>query len=83
MQWTYYITTYGSEDVRRLLPDVPAEVPEAVFCDDEGVCYFDAGPNPFTLAIEQLLTEAGDEGWELVQIIPRTQQLICVWKRPR
>ena len=83
VQWTYQITTYAAEDIRELIPEVIGEVPEAIFCDDQGACYFDEGPNPFTLAIEQLLTQVGEEGWELVQVIPRSQQLICVWKRPR
>ena len=81
--WTYHITTYTQDDINALLPEIVGEVPEAIFCDDEGACYFDAGPNPFLLAMEQLLTDGGDEGWELVQVIPREQQLICVWKRPR
>jgi len=54
-----------------------------MFCDDEGVCYFDAGPNPFTQAIERLLDEVGEEGWELVQVAFRTEQMICFWKQPR
>jgi hypothetical protein len=53
-----------------------------MFCDDDGVCYFDAGPNPFTKAIERLLDEAGEEGWELVQVAFRPEQMVGFWKQP-
>jgi hypothetical protein len=82
-RWHYRITTHTAADVLDALA-VPVEhVPPRIFCDDEGACYFDAGPNPFTRAIEGLMDQVGDEGWELVQVILRSEQMICFWKQAR
>jgi len=80
--WRYRITTHDAGQVLDLLPEPVEDVPPTMYCDDEGVCYFDAGPNPFTGAIERLLNEFGKEGWELVQVAFRPQQMICFWKQP-
>jgi hypothetical protein len=82
-KWHYRITTHTTADVLGALTEPVEEVPPAMFCDDEGVCYFDTGPNPFTQAIERLLDEEGDEGWELVQVAFRPEQMICFWKQLR
>ena len=82
-KWRYRITTHASADVLGALAEPVEEAPPVMFCDDEGVCYFDAGPNPFTQAIERLLDEMGEEGWELVQVAFRPEQMICFWKQPR
>jgi hypothetical protein len=82
MNWRYRITTHTSADVLGLLPEPVEEVPPRIFCDDEGACYFDSGPNPFTGAIEELLDQVGGEGWELVQVFFRPGQMICFWKQP-
>ncbi|NLE46722.1 MAG: hypothetical protein GX620_18580 [Chloroflexi bacterium] len=81
-QWKYRITVHTAGDVLDLLADPADTVPPTIFCDDEGACYFDAGPNPFTEAIERLLDQSGEAGWELVQVAFRPNQLICFWKRP-
>jgi hypothetical protein len=81
-RWRYKITVHTTADVLALLLPQPAEqVPPAIYCDDEGACYFDAGPNPYTHALERLLDQAGDEGWELVQVAFRPDQMIGFWKR--
>jgi hypothetical protein len=82
-KWRYRITTHTTADVLGALPQAVEDVPPTMFCDDEGACYFDAGPNPFTQAIERLLDEAGEEGWELVHVAFRPEQMICFWKQPR
>lgn len=82
-RWRYRITVHTSEDVLALLPEPVEQVPPTIFCDDEGACYFDAGPSPFIGAIEQLLDQAGEEGWELVQVAFRPGQMIGFWKQPR
>jgi hypothetical protein len=71
------------EDILENLSQTVEEVPPTIYCDDEGACYFDRGPNPFTQAIEQLLNEVGDQSWELVQIMFRPNQMIGFWKQPR
>ena len=82
-RWRHRITIYTAEDVLERLTEPVDEVPRMIFCDDEGTCYFDAGPNPFTRAIERLLDQVGEEGWELVQVMFRREQMICFWKQPR
>jgi len=79
--WQHRITVHTPADVLDLLPEPVEQVPPTIFCDDQGACYFDAGPNPFTRAIEQLLNQVGEQGWELVQVTFRPDQMICFWKR--
>jgi UDP:flavonoid glycosyltransferase YjiC (YdhE family) len=81
--WRHRITIHTAADVLGLLPEPVDEVPPSMFCDDEGVCYFSAGSNPLTQAIERLLDQVGDEGWELVQVLFRPGQMIGFWKQPR
>ena len=81
-KWRYRITVHTAADVLDQLPEPVEQVPPTIFCDDEGACYFDAGPNPFTRAIERTLDQVGDEGWELVQVTFRPDQMIGFWKRP-
>lgn len=80
--WRYRITVHSSDDVLDVLSEPVGDVPPAIYCDDEGACYFDAGPNPLTQAIEGLLNQAGREGWELAQVNFRPGQMICFWKQP-
>jgi len=82
-QWRYQITVHHTADVLALLPEPVESAPPTFYCDDEGACYFDAGPNPFTRAIERLLDRSGEEGWELVQVAFRPGQMICFWKQRR
>jgi len=79
--WQYRITVHKPAEVLDLLPEPVEQVPPTIFCDDRGACYFDAGPNPFTRAIERLLNQVGEQGWELVQVAFRPDQMICFWKR--
>ena len=81
--WRYQITVHKANDILEHLTETVGDVPPAIYCDDKGTCYFDEGPNLLTQAIERLLSEIGDEGWELVQIAFRPDQMICFWKQPR
>ena len=80
--WRYQITIHSSDDVLELVGDPIERVPPTIFCDDEGACYFDAGPNPLTQAVERALNQIGEDGWELVQVLFRPQQMIAIWKQP-
>jgi hypothetical protein len=80
--WRHRITTHTSGEILAELPEPVEQAPPTVFCDDEGACYFDSGPNLYTQAIELVLDRIGDEGWELVQVAFRPQQMICFWKQP-
>lgn len=82
-KWQYRITTHTAAEVLEELDGPVGEVPQSIYCDDEGACYFDPGPNPFTQAIENVLNHIGEEGWELAQVLFRPQQMICFWKRSR
>jgi hypothetical protein len=80
--WRYKVTVHEPDDILDRLSQTMEVIPPAIYCDDEGACYFDRGPNPFTQAIEHLLNDIGAEGWELVQIMFRPNQMIGFWKRP-
>jgi hypothetical protein len=80
-RWRYHVTMHAAEDILALLPQPAGDVPPAIFCDSEGACYFDAGPNPLTQAVEALLNQRGSEGWELVQLSFRPQQMVGFWKQ--
>jgi len=82
-RWRYRITVHTPAEILGLVSERVEQVPPAIFCDDEGVCYFDASPNPLTGAIERVLDRLGEEGWELVQVAFRPEQMICFWKQPR
>jgi len=81
--WRYRITIHDEDDILAGLRKTVDDIPPAIYCDDQGACYFDEGPNRFTEAIELVLTEIGDQGWELVQVVFRSNQMICFWKQPR
>ena len=79
--WQYHITVHSEDDILAELKESVDVVPTMIFCDDEGACYFDEGPNPLTQAIEVVLNRVGAQGWELVQVAFRPHQIICFWKR--
>ena len=81
-RWRHRITVHSATDVQALLSEPVDQVPPAIYCDDEGACYFDAGPSPFTRAVERALDQVAEEGWELVQVNFRPGQMICFWKQP-
>jgi len=78
--YEHTITIYDREGILGDV-DAAASPPSVVFCDTEGTCFFDEAPNPYVKAIIDLLDETGKEGWELVQVAPREQDLICFWRR--
>ncbi len=80
--WRYKVSVHTAGDILNNLPETVEQAPPAIYCDDKGACYFDEGPNPFTQAIEQVLDELGGQGWELVQVLFRPDQMICFWKQP-
>ena len=80
----YTITTYTAEEILATISDLSAEVePPVVYCDAEGVCFFDDAPNPYTAAIVEILNAQGEQGWILVQVALREQDMICFWRRRR
>ena len=80
--WRYRVTLHTASDILKLVPEPTDQIPPTIFCNDSGACYFDAGPNPYTRAIEKLLDQTGAENGELVQVAFRPDQMICFWKQP-
>lgn len=81
-RWAYRVTVHDAEEILRWLQEPVTQIPPKVYCDTEGICYFDAG-DPFLRAIEAVLNGPGEQGWELVQVLFRSQQMICFWKRAK
>jgi hypothetical protein len=79
-EYEHTITTHDREEIlsKAASPETP---PSVVYCDAEGACFFDDAPNPYVRAVIELLDGIGRDGWELVQVIPREQDLICFWRR--
>ena len=83
-KYEYAITTHKAEDILAKVSDRVAEAePPVVYCDTEGVCFFDDAPNPYTAAIVEILNAQGEQGWALVQVALREQDMICFWRRKR
>jgi hypothetical protein len=43
----------------------------------------DEAPNPYLTAIVEILNAQGEQGWILVQVALREQDMICFWRRER
>ena len=83
-QHEYAITVHGIDEILDGVPGLSIEVaPPMVYCDSQGECFFDATPNPYVGAIAEILNARGEQGWILVQIVPREQDMICFWRRER
>jgi len=83
-KYEYAITTHKAEDILARVSERMAEAePPVVYCDAEGVCFFDDAPNPYTAAIIEILNTQGEQGWILVQVALREQDMICFWRRER
>jgi len=80
----YAVTIYALDDVLATVAAHPAEeAPSMVYCDADGLCFFDDAPNPYLAAILEMFNARGEEGWALVQVLPRQQDMICFWRRER
>ena len=83
-KYEYTITTHTSDEILATISDLSADVePPVVYCDAEGACFFDEAPNPYTAAIVEILNGQGEQGWILVQVALREQDMICFWRRER
>jgi len=84
-RWEYQITTHSAGEVLRVREQLgyPTEEgsPPVVYCDTEGVCFFDEAPNTYVESIVHILNEKGEQGWELVQITFRQSDFISIWRR--
>ena len=81
-RYEYAVTGYDLDDIlARVASPTTGEPPSMVYCDEEGLCLFDEAPNPYLSAITQMMNGQGQQGWSLVQFVPRRRDMICFWKR--
>ena len=83
-KWRYDITSHSLDQVRAVRQKLGLSVDEekhVLFCTDKGACFFDNIPNPNIQAIIEILDRKGAEGWELVSVNFRTDEMVCFWKR--
>ena len=83
-KYEYTITTHTADEILDTISDLSAEAESpVVYCDAQGACFFDHAPNPYTAAIVEILNAQGEQGWILVQVALREQDMICFWRRKR
>jgi hypothetical protein len=83
-KYEYTITVHKADEILATISDLPVEVePPVLYCDSQGVCFFDDAPNPYLAAIVEILNAQGEQGWILVQVALREQDMICFWRRKR
>lgn len=81
-RWEHAITTHSADDILgEMAAPHPEGEPPILFCDGEGKCFFDSSPSPYVDAITHVLDTRGSQGWELVQVVLRTRDMICFWRR--
>ena len=81
-QYEYKITVYNADDILAVMSEQPeAQAPPKIYCDEGGECFLDSTGNPYALAVVDLFNGLGAEGWVLVQVTPRQQDMICFWRR--
>ncbi|MBM4428972.1 MAG: hypothetical protein FJ026_01315 [Chloroflexi bacterium] len=90
-KWEYDVTSYSIEQVLAVREKLGYPLQEAsgpggenrqiMFCTEKGACFFDNIPNPNIQAIVHILNGKGTQGWQLVSVNMRTDEMICFWKR--
>ncbi|MEW6267528.1 MAG: hypothetical protein AB1641_31025 [Thermodesulfobacteriota bacterium] len=55
----------------------------AYFCSEEGLCNLEEVPADQVKRLEEILSDRGREGWELVQLSFGRGGLMAFWKRER
>jgi hypothetical protein len=79
--WRYRVTVHSADEILQHLGEEIEQIPSSIYCDDKGTCFFDEGPNPLTMAVEEILNNMGGRGWELVHVAFKPDQMICFWKQ--
>jgi hypothetical protein len=82
--YEYAITVYETDEIlARVTASAAEDAPTMVYCGPDGLCFFDEAPNPYVAAMIEIFNSQGADGWALVQVVPRQQDLICFWRRSR
>jgi hypothetical protein len=86
IKWVYDITRHDQGEILRAMEarGFAEDNPESrvLFCVEKGGCYFDEAPDPYLESIKDILNERGQSGWELVELIFRQREMLCVWRKP-
>ena len=69
--YRYEITRHAGEEFTKMI----------YACTGEGECTLDHIPVDQVVTLEGILNERGAEGWELLQVIFRSEGLIAFWKK--
>ncbi|MGQ9600749.1 MAG: hypothetical protein ACUVWZ_15200 [Anaerolineae bacterium] len=80
-KYEYAITTHTADEILAKIPNLPADETPVLYCDAQGTCFFDNAPNPYLESIVEILNVQGKQGWILVQVVLREQDMICFWRR--
>ena len=72
--WDYQVTLHE-------LPEPRCEEGNIIECDQVGQCFIHDTCRGGIEWLEDLLSQKGMEGWELVQSGYHNRQLLCIWKR--
>lgn len=90
-KWEYDVTSYSIEQLLAVREKLGYPLKEAsglggedrpiMFCTEKGACFFDNIPNPNIQTIVHILNDRGTQGWQLVSVNMRTDEMICFWKR--
>lgn len=70
-QFEYEITAYSAEDFKEVV----------YFCSPDGQCNFERLPSDQLRKLENVLTERGMKGWELIQASIGKEGILAFWKR--
>lgn len=70
-QFEYEITAYPAEDFMEVV----------YFCSPDGQCKFERLPADQIRKLQNVLTERGMKGWELVQASIGKEGILAFWKR--
>ncbi len=82
MSWEHAITVHILDEIVEAGEELKAKE-IVLFCDTGGTCFFDDAPNPYLKAMTEVLDRQGAEGWMLVDVTLREEDMICFWRRER
>ncbi|MFC1683039.1 ferritin family protein [Candidatus Zixiibacteriota bacterium] len=87
LRWEHDITIHTMAEIDAIREKLGQKSPPggepAVFCDAQGICFFDLGPDQNVEVLKSLLNARGADGWELVQLDYGRDRLICTWRRQK